>query len=66
MTTFIMTRTSDGKELCRKQTTNNWFNVYQNRARMEGRRMRWIDRNSYEVIFAEKNYTVTLIKNMEE
>jgi len=62
MTTFIQTRRSDSKELFRKQVTDNWFNVYQDIARYEGRRMNWLSENAYEVIFTEKNYTITLIK----
>ena len=62
MTTFIQTRRSDNKELCRKQVTDNWFKVYQDNARYEGRRLNWLSENAYEVIFTEKNYTITLIK----
>lgn len=62
MTTFIKTRRSDNRELLRKSVSDNWFNVYQDRARFEGRRINRLSERAYEVIFSEKNYTVTLIK----
>ena len=62
MTTFIKTRNSDGRELCRTLVTDNWFSVYQTRAMMEGRTIRWLSNIAYNVVFSEKDYTVTLIK----
>lgn len=62
MLTYILTRRSDNKELDRKRITDNWWGVYQDRARFEGRRMYRLSQNAFEVIFTEKNCTVTLIK----
>lgn len=63
MVTLIKTRRSDNAELARKEIADNWFMVYQDIARYGGRRLRWLGRNVYEVIFTEKNYTLTLIKH---
>lgn len=60
---LIKTRRSDNKELSREMVTSNWFTVYQDRARYEGRRLHWLAENIYEVIYTEKDYTVTLIKH---
>ena len=57
------TRRSDCKEIGREMVTSNWFNVYQSIARSEGRRLHWLGENVYEVIFTEKDYTVTLIRH---
>lgn len=62
MVTYIKTRRSDNKELGRDKITDNWFKVYQDIARFEGRRLTWLGENCYEVIFTEKDYTITLIK----
>jgi len=60
---FIKTRRSTGEELEHTMITSNWFTVYQDRARYEGRRLYWIAENAFEVIFTEKDYTATLIKH---
>ena len=66
MITYIKRRNSNGEELSRKKITDNWFTVYQSSAKMEGRRINWLNPNCYEVIYSEKDYTITLSKEMEE
>lgn len=63
MITFVVTKRSTQEELSRKRVTDNWWNVYQDRARFEGRRLHWLSDKAYEVIFTEKDKTVTLIKD---
>lgn len=63
MITLIATRRSTQEEISRKRVTDNWWTVYQDRARYEGRRLHWLSEKAYEVIFTEKNQTVTLIKD---
>lgn len=62
MVTFIKLRRNDNKEVCRTVVSDNWFTVYQDRARFEGRRLNWLSERAFEVIFTEKNYSVLLIK----
>ena len=59
MVLVIKSEISTGKELSRNYATDNWFNVYQERARFEGRRLKWISEKSYEIIFSEKGYKLS-------
>ena len=62
MVLAIKTRISTDTEISRKTNTDNWFKVYQDRARFEGRRLNWLTAHAFEVIFTEKDYKITLIQ----
>ena len=62
MVLAIKTRISTDKEMSRNTNTDNWFKVYQDRAKFEGRRLNWLTANAFEVIFTEKDYKITLIR----
>ena len=63
MIRYIKTKRSTQETIYDKMIPDNWWSVYANEARMEGRRIRYYDNSSkMEIIYTEKDYTITLIR----
>ena len=62
MITITKIDLKSGKVIKVIEATDNWYNVYQARARFEGRRLVWMSDNEYEVIFSEKGYKLRVSK----
>ena len=62
MIRIIRTKRSTNEILSDKIVPANWWGIYHSSAIMEGRRPRYYDGNKMEIIYHEKDYTVTLIK----
>ena len=62
MIRIIKTKRSTNEVLSDKMVTKNWWGVYHSSAIMEGRRPRYYDGNKMEIIYHEKDYTLTFIK----
>ena len=48
-----------------KTATDNWWNVYLNRARFENLPVKWISDTEYQIIIKGKIYTVTSDKHID-
>ena len=51
-----------GKTISEKMISDNWWNVYLESARMDGRRIIHHNENSYTVVHTEKNRIYTFIR----
>ena len=62
MIRLIKTKRSTNETLSDIMVTDNWWGVYHSSAIMEGRRPQYYDGNKMEIIYHEKDYTLTFIK----
>lgn len=62
MIRYIRTKLSTQEVLKDEIVSDNWWCVYKDIARYDGRRIHYYGDNKMEVIFTEKNYAITLIR----